>query len=762
MGRPTFIFILAICLLSQTAAAQSKILDSLNLAFQKAKNDTTKCNLLVTITEFLYESKPDTVVYLSNKTIELVDKSLTKANNAEKKTLLMAKASALNNIGIINSEEGNMQTAIEYYLKSLDVHVENQYKIGMTTALNNLGFVYDNNGDIPRALEYYHKALKIQEEINDKEGMALTLNNLAFIYVNQNEILKALEYNTKSLKFRREIGDKIGESQSLNNIGNIYEKHSNVLCANKDSGCAKKNQVLALEFYNKSLAIQTELQDKKGMAYSLNNIAILYKDHGNPNFNGSQEEKLRDGEKIAMEYFNQSLKLQEEINNNLGIAYICNNISNLLIKQGDLKRAFVFSTRSMKIAQEIGYPEIIYRNASTLKNIYKIQNNFTEAFKMLELEVLMRDSLKSQNNRKAAIQKEFQYMYEKKAAEDSVKVAEEKKVVTAQLKQEKTQRFALYGGLALVLIFSVFMVNRFMVTNKQKKIIEIKEHETQQQNVIISQQKHLVEEKQKEILDSINYAKRIQYTLLAHADFLKEHLPDHFVYFNPKDIVSGDFYWATSISKKQEAAGSSVPRSENFKLFYLAVCDSTGHGVPGAFMSLLNIGFLSEAINEKNILEPHEILNYARERLTNSISREGQKDGFDGILMRFEIENNKINSIKYAAANNAPIIISENNMLELPKDRMPVGKGEKAESFTLFNVNFNPGDTIYLYTDGFADQFGGDKGKKFKYKQLNELLTDINQKNTQEQSSVLQTTFQRWKGDLEQVDDVLVIGIKLS
>lgn len=763
MGRLTFIFITAICLLNRPAFSQSKILDSLTAAFQKAKNDTTKCNLLVAITEYLYESKPDTVIYLSNKTIELVEKSLSKANNVEKRTLLMAKASALNNIGIINGEEGKMQIAIEYYLKSLNVHIENQYKLGMTSALNNLGFVYDNNGDIPKALEYYHKALKIQEEINDKEGMALTLNNLAFIYANQNEILKALEYNTKSLKYRREIGDKIGESQSLNNIGHIYEKYSDVLCANKEIGCAGKNQLLALEFYNKSLSIQTELQDKKGMAYSLNNIAILYKDYGNPNFNGTQEEKLKDGEKIAMDYFNQSLKLQEEINNKLGIAYICNNISNLLIKQGDVKKAFFFSTRSMEIAKEIGYPEIIYRNASTLKNIYKIQNNFSEAFKMLELEVLMRDSIKSQTNRKAAIQKEFQYIYEKKAAADSVKVAEEKKVVTAQLKQEKTQRFALYGGLALVLIFSVFMVNRFMVTNKQKKIIEIKEQETQQQNTIITQQKHLVEEKQKEILDSINYAKRIQYTLLAHADFLKENVPDHFVYFNPKDIVSGDFYWATSVTRKQDAVNSrsQLPTS-NCKLFYLAVCDSTGHGVPGAFMSLLNIGFLSEAINEKNILEPHEILNYSRDRLTNSISKEGQQDGFDGILLRFELENNRIISISYAAANNAPILISDNNLIELPKDRMPVGKGEKAESFALHTINFRPGDTIYLYTDGFADQFGGDKGKKFKYKQLNELLMSVNQQDMNDQSSTLQTAFGKWKGELEQVDDVLVIGIKLT
>lgn len=736
MKSLTLTLITSVCLLSSSVFSQSRTLDSLNLAFQKAKNDTAKCNLLVTITEFLYESKPDTVIYLSKKTIDLVDKSLEKATAEEKKALLTAKASALNNIGIINGEEGRMQQAIDYYLRSLDVHIENHNKTGMTTVLNNLGFIYDNNGDIPKALEYYHKALKIQEEINDKEGMALSLNNLAFIYVNQNEILKALEYNNKSLKYRREIGDKIGESQSLNNVGNIYEKHNDVFCPNKEVTCIQKNQLLALEFYNKSLAIQTELQDKKGMAYSLNNIAILYKDYGNPTFNGTTEERLKDGEKIAMDYFNQSLKLQEEINNRLGQAYICNNISNLLIKQGDLKKALAFSTRSMKIAQEIGYPEIIYRNASTLKNIFRIQNNYTDAFKMFELEVQMKDSIKSQNNRKAAIQKQFQYIYEKKAAADSVKVSEEKKVVQAQLKEERTQRFALYGGLTLVALFGIFMYNRFKVTQKQNVLI-------QEQKTELQKQKELVEEHQKETLDSIHYAKRIQTALIANSDFITENIPDNFIYFNPKDIVSGDFYWASHHNDK----------------FYLAVCDSTGHGVPGAFMSLLNMGFLSEAIKEKNIVKPNEVFNYVRERLITTISDEGQKDGMDGILICIDKTHN---TIEYAAANNEPILIRNQQVIELPKDKMPVGKGEKNALFTLHSIELNAGDTLYLYTDGYADQFGGEKGKKFKYKQLNELLLSHNALSLAEQKNKLEHAFSDWKGSLEQVDDVLVIGIKLS
>lgn len=300
----------------------------------------------------------------------------------------------------------------------------------------------------------------------------------------------------------------------------------------------------------------------------------------------------------------------------------------------------------------------------------------------------------------------------------------------------------MLAGLALVIVFAAFMYNRFKVTQKQKQIIEAKEWETQEQNKIITQQKHIVEEKQKEILDSINYAKRIQYTLLAHNDFLKENIPDHFVYFNPKDIVSGDFYWATKRSNK----------------FYLAVCDSTGHGVPGAFMSLLNISFLNEAVNEKGIEQPDEVFDFVRRRLIDNISKEGQKDGFDGILICIDKSKSQIT---YSAANNAPILIQNNKFAELEADRMPVGMGDRKENFKLHTVNVKEGDTLYLYTDGYADQFGGPKGKKFKYKPLNELLTANSGKSMNEQKEILKTSFENWRGDVEQVDDICIIGVRI-
>jgi len=255
-------------------------------------------------------------------------------------------------------------------------------------------------------------------------------------------------------------------------------------------------------------------------------------------------------------------------------------------------------------------------------------------------------------------------------------------------------------------------------------------------------QKDIIEEKQKEVLDSINYAKRIQYTLLANDSFLRKYLSDHYVIFKPKDIVSGDFYWATKTDTN----------------FYLAVCDSTGHGVPGAFMSLLNISFLNEAINEKKIIEPNKILDYVRQRLIKNISKDGGQDGMDAILLCFDL---KTREVTYAAANNAPVLIRAGEIIEYEADKMPVGIGIRNEPFKLFKIDAVKDDILLIYTDGFADQFGGPKGKKFKYKQLKENLVANHHLPLIEQKEKLVSVFEKWKGDLEQVDDVCVIGIKI-
>lgn len=299
----------------------------------------------------------------------------------------------------------------------------------------------------------------------------------------------------------------------------------------------------------------------------------------------------------------------------------------------------------------------------------------------------------------------------------------------------------------LSLSFKKMQLSISKLVNDLRQINHTLEEKVIERTAQVVQQKDIIEHKQKEILDSIQYAKRIQYTILAHDEFLKKHLPEHFVLFKPKDIVSGDFYWAT--------APMYFPKGK--EKFYLACCDSTGHGVPGAFMSLLNISFLNEALNEKKIAEPNEVLNHVRRRLTGSVSKDGAQDGMDGILVCFDKDHSKLT---YAAAHNRPIVVRNNEIIEYKADKMPIGVGVRSDSFTLFTIEIQKGDSLYLYTDGYADQFGGEKGKKFKYKNLNELLVTNCHKPLNEQKEILNSTFEKWKGELEQIDDVCVIGLK--
>lgn len=219
-------------------------------------------------------------------------------------------------------------------------------------------------------------------------------------------------------------------------------------------------------------------------------------------------------------------------------------------------------------------------------------------------------------------------------------------------------------------------------------------------------------------------------------------MPEHFLLFKPKDIVSGDFYWA----------------AKNDDYFYLAVCDSTGHGVPGAFMSLLNMAFLNEAVNMRNIQEPHKIMGFVRERLITNLSKDGRQDGMDGIIL---CKNLKTGEFTYAAAHNAPVIISGDQIIEGEADKMPIGKGIRDEEFKLHTVNAKPGDILVVYTDGYADQFGGPKGKKMMYKPLKEKLKQFSKLPLSDQKQNLDSFFEEWRGDQEQVDDICMIGIKV-
>ncbi len=305
--------------------------------------------------------------------------------------------------------------------------------------------------------------------------------------------------------------------------------------------------------------------------------------------------------------------------------------------------------------------------------------------------------------------------------------------------QELTNKKNTYFIVALLLVALIVMSVSLLLfrQNKQKQKVNA---QLQVQNGIIAQ-------KNREIESSIKYAKGIQQALLTSKEYIDKHFsPDYFIYYEAKDIVSGDFYWAVQQHNK----------------FYIAIADCTGHGVPGAFMSLLNISLLNENVIEQGMAAPAEILNEQRREIIEALNPNGNenvKDGMDCVLCAFDLANMLLT---FAASNNPLWLIRNNELIEYKADKMPVGKyHDVTKDFSTQTISLQKNDCIYMFTDGYADQFGGPKGKKFMYKQLKNFLLTIAHLPMKEQQQQLSTTFTNWKGALEQVDDVCVMGIRV-
>ncbi len=315
-----------------------------------------------------------------------------------------------------------------------------------------------------------------------------------------------------------------------------------------------------------------------------------------------------------------------------------------------------------------------------------------------------------------------------------------------------SERWLGYPNIPFVLLL-IFLSVRMFKNENRKYAMRVEE------------QRAALEEKNGEITDSINYAQRIQSTLLAPEALMKKNLPEHFIFYKPKDIVSGDFYWAAETVGSSSVGGRHPDsyREDGGGAFWLCVGDCTGHGVPGAFMSLLNISILKELITEQKISSPDQVLNKQRDAIIASLNPDGAiesgKDGMDCALLCFD---KATNHLSFALANNHLLIVRDGTLIEFRPDKQPVGLHEgKPSSFTLQETQLQKGDVVYSFTDGFADQFGGPRGKKFKYSQLKETLVMMAVESPDVQREKLAVLFESWRGNLEQVDDVLVIGIRV-
>ncbi len=470
-----YIFLCLFCIHAFICSAQSgsvdfdPTIDSLKKALKNAKHDTTRCEIL---NELAGSAGDDEWPAFNAQLKKISENNITSATNAATKNFYLKHlANSIINIGYLSQLQGNISEALEAYQKSLLIYEEINNKSGIAFSLNNIAAIYERQGDITKALDYYHKSLKIREELNEKNEIAASLNNIAVVYYSQADYPHAIENLKKSLNIRKKMQDKKGIAIALNNIAGIYQLQG-------DSS-------IALNYFNESLKLRQELNDKDGIANSLSNIGLVYSKQGQI--------------EIALSYFQKSLILREEIRDKRGIANSLNNIAGLLLIKKKSAEALKYASRSLQTAKELGFPENILNAEQTLSRIDSVLGNYAGAFEHFKNYIIYRDSINNEGTRKASVKSQLKYEFEKKEA--VIKEQQEKERLVAEEKNrfQKIVIWAVVFGLFMVLIFAVFILRSLRITKHQKSIIE---------------------EKQKEILDSIHYAKRIQTSMLPTEKYI--------------------------------------------------------------------------------------------------------------------------------------------------------------------------------------------------------------------------------------------------
>ncbi len=467
------LFILSI-LISSACFSQKAYLDSLwKIWSDNSESDT---NRLKAMYDFAWDgylfTQPDSSYYFSKKMYDFA----SEIGNTE------FQAKALNIQFNYFFGKGDIAKAVEKNAQALKLREKVSDKLGMAVCASNSGILYQVQGDFSNAIDQYVLSLKYNEEIDNKSGVGTCLHNIGHLYQEQKNYEKAVEYYNRSLKIREEINDIYGLANLFVNLGSVYFDI--------------KEYKKSMNFNLQGLKLNEKIENKNGIAGALGNIGMIY-----------QEE--RDYSK-AIEFFTKSLNIQKEIGQKQTMAISILNIGSIYFEQKDYVNAHKYCAEALQLSEEIG-DVTGTRNASrSLFEIYKKTSRYSEALEMHELFITMSDSINSESSRNELLRQEFKYDYEKKVAADSVRLSEQKKVIALQFKQEETKRYTLYVGLIFLLVFGVFMFNRFKIAKKQKNIIE--------------EQKLIVEIKQREILDSIHYAKKIQQSLLPNDNYINKHL----------------------------------------------------------------------------------------------------------------------------------------------------------------------------------------------------------------------------------------------
>ncbi|MFH2094825.1 MAG: tetratricopeptide repeat protein, partial [Bacteroidota bacterium] len=553
----------------------------------------------------------------------------------------------------------------------------------------------------------------------------------------------AIEDINKGLEICIRDGFREEELWMYNELGVIYS----------DPIWDGMDHVTAAGYFEKALTIATELKSEVNEASVLSRMGWMYLN-------------IPDTRK-ALDCFDRAMDIYKKQGNRNGTYSCIQGVGQVYKLAGEYGLALEYLQQALEMADETGNLDGMNNIYESMAGVYKLKGDFEKALEYYGFSVEIKFKLYDQVR--------FSQIAEMETKFDTERSRQELELKDAQLKKQNLQRNAFIAGFGLVLALAIVIFISYrskkkanVLLEKQKKEIEDKNEELHQQNEEIAAQRDEIEAQRnevvrhrdeiekihKELTDSIRYAKLIQEAMLPEQEWVTRSLPEHFILFKPKDIVSGDFYWA-----------SLIPGNR----LVITAADCTGHGVPGAFMSMLGVSFLNEIINKEQVYTPGLILNRLRTMIIESLKQTGQsgenQDGMDVALCVLELETGKL---EFAGANNPLVIINSDGTKEIKGDKMPVGYYERMPDFETHEFQLAEGDSIYVFSDGFPDQFGGPSGRKYMKSNFKKILQKIHQIPTGEQKALLEEEYRNWIGCInvstgrpfEQVDDIVVIGLK--
>lgn len=564
------------------------------------------------------------------------------------------------------------------------------------------------NGDLEPALQAFFKSAKVAADAKYTRGEASAYISIADVYSSMGNFENAELYYNKAIQSFRSINDSISLASALLNAGDLYfysEKYDK-----------------ALQYFEECGPIFKDLNHLTGTAYYLGNTAMIYAKQGK--------------DSLAMDHFNKAITTLEGSEDFYPVSVYLTYMSDIYLRQNDFEKARSYADRSLELAEKNELREQISGANLQLSKVYEQTGNPEEALKYYKNYIIYRDSLRNIES--------VQEMADLRTDFEVSQKQTEVDLLTQKRKNQRTINIAAAITSLLIILLAIGIYSRYKFIKRTNIKIKAQRDEIESQRDVVVLQKN-------EIIDSINYAQRIQSALLPPAPYISGLLNEYFIFYKPRDIVSGDFYWIKQVNHH----------------IVVVAADCTGHGVPGAFMSLLGISYLNEIVQAREVTQTNQVLNQLRKQVTDSLRQHGGRDeSKDGMDLALCVLDQETNMLQFSGANNPFYLIRDGNgkpvLSEYKADRMPIGYyQEKDNSFSKHEIQLNKGDTFYLFSDGFLDQKGGSENKKFMSKNFKNLLLNIQDRSMSDQKILIENKMAEWMGDNSQIDDILVIGVKV-